>query len=159
MPGDFDAIHSYASDPGVTRFMFHGVRTEADTRDYLQRMIDSQREDPRRTWELAVVVTSEDRLIGACDLTCDEGGEAGDLGFIFAKDVWGKGYATEAARAMVHVGFEQLGLSRIFSTCDVDNDASARVLEKAGLTRVRLMDRHRSALGRRWTSYYYERQR
>ena len=49
---------------------------------------------------------------------------------------------------MVHVGFEQLGLSRIFSTCDVDNDASARVLEKAGLTRVRLMDRHRCALGR-----------
>src|SRR5580765_817583 len=33
VPGDFDAIHSYASDPDVTRFMFHGVRSAADTRD------------------------------------------------------------------------------------------------------------------------------
>ncbi len=63
MAGDFDAIHTCASDPDVTRFMFHGVRTAADTRDYLGRMIASQTEAPRRTCELAVVLTSvEDGL-------------------------------------------------------------------------------------------------
>ena len=46
------------------------------------------------------------------------------------------GYATEAARAMVRAGFEQLGLTRIVSTCDVANSASVRVLEKAGLKRT-----------------------
>src|SRR5438105_4636004 len=105
VPDDFDPIHAYASDPHVTRFMFHGVRTVDDTRDYLDRMIASQRERPRRTWELAVVLTSSHRLIGACDLTC-ENDRDGDLGFIFAKDAWGMGYATEAARAMVRAGFE-----------------------------------------------------
>jgi [ribosomal protein S5]-alanine N-acetyltransferase len=157
-PGDFDAIHAYASDLDVTRFMFHGPRTPADTQDYLDRMLASQREEPRLTWELAVVVTQVNRLVGACDLTCENEHE-GDLGFIFARNVWGAGYATEAARAMVRAGFEELGLTRIFSTCDIGNGASAHVLEKAGLTRVTTLHRHRYALGKWWTSYLYELRR
>jgi ribosomal-protein-alanine N-acetyltransferase len=155
---DFDSIHAYASDPDVTRFMFHGVRTLADTRDYLDRMLASQHARPRLIWELGVVVTASNRLIGACDLTCENARE-GDLGFIFAKDVWGKGYATEAAREMVHAGFVQIGLDRIFSTCDVANNASARVLEKAWLSRVATLDRHKYAVGRWWTSNLYELRR
>ena len=154
-PDDFDAIHPYASDPDVTRFMFHGARTVEDTRDYLDRLIVSQQEQPRLTWELGVVVTAVNRLVGACDLTCDEKGE-GDLGFIFSKDVWGMGYATEAARAMVRAGFEQLGLTRIFSTCDVANAASGRVLEETGLARIARLERHKYALGKWWTSHLYE---
>ena len=158
VPADFGAIHAYVSDPDVTRFMFHGVRTEADTRDYLERMIASQVAEPRLIWELAVVETSSGRLIGACDLTCENATE-GDLGFIFSKDAWGMGYATEAARAMVRAGFEQLHLKRIVSTCDVGNAASARVLEKAGLTRTATLERHKYALSKWWTSYLYEIQR
>ena len=105
-----------------------------------------------------MIVTSVNRLVGACDLTCENEHE-GDLGFIFAKDVWGAGYATEAARAMVRAGFEELGLTRIFATCDVANGASARVLEKAGLTRAATLHRHKYALGRWWTSYLCERLR
>ena len=156
--GDFDAIHVYASNPDVTRFMFHGPRTIEDTRDYLDRMLASQQEEPRRTWELGVVVTTVNRLVGACDLTCDAQGD-GDLGFIFSKDVWGMGYATESARAMVRVGFEQLGLTRIVATCDIANAASARVLEKAGLQRTATLDRHKYALGSWWTSFLYELRR
>lgn len=155
MPGDFDAIRAYASDPDVTRFMFHGVRTVADAHHYLASVMATQREDPRSTWELAVVVTSVSRLVGACDLTLENVQEA-DLGVIFSKDAWGMGYATEAARAMVRAGFEELDLTRIFSTCDVANAASARVLEKAGLQRVATLDRHKYALGKWWTSFLYE---
>jgi RimJ/RimL family protein N-acetyltransferase len=158
VPGDFDAVHLYASDPDVTRFMFHGARSEADARDYLDRMLASQQAQRRLIWELGVVVTSVNRLIGACDLTCENEHE-GDLGFIFAKDVWGMGYATEVARTMVRAGFEELGLTRIFSTCDVSNGASARVLEKSGLTRVVTLDRHKYARGRWWTSHLYELRR
>jgi ribosomal-protein-alanine N-acetyltransferase len=155
VPADFDAIHAYASDPDVTRFMFHGVRTVADTQDYLDRTIAAQKADPRVVWELAVVDNASGFLVGACDLTCETDRE-GDLGFIFAKDVWGRGFATEAACAMVRAGFEQLGLARIFATCDVSNGASARVLEKAGLTRAATLERHMYALDRWWTSYLYE---
>jgi ribosomal-protein-alanine N-acetyltransferase len=151
---DFDAIHAYASDPEVTRYMFYGPRTGADTHAYLERMLASQQEEPRVTWELGVVATADDRLIGACDLTLENAQEA-DLGFIFSREVWGMGYATEAARALVHAGFQQLGLTRIFSTCDVVNHASARVLEKSGLQREATLENHKYAKGKWWTSVLY----
>jgi len=151
---DFDAIHGYASDPEVTRYMFYGPRTVAETRGYLQRMLASNREQPRLVWELAVLDISAGRLVGACDLTL-ENPDAADLGFILSRDVWGLGYATEVARAMVRAGFEQLGLSRIFATCDVENHASARVLAKAGLRRESTLEKHKYAKDQWWTSFLY----
>jgi ribosomal-protein-alanine N-acetyltransferase len=153
-PNDLHAVHAYASDPDVTRFMFYGPRTIASTQAYLEQMLTSQRQQPRLIWELGAVVTAQDRLVGACDLTLDAPHEA-DLGFIFSQEVWGMGYATEAARALVRVGFEQLGLIRIVSTCDVANGASARVLEKAGLHREAILEHHKYAKGQWWTSFLY----
>ena len=77
------------------------------------------------------------------------------LGFTFSQQVWGMGYATEAARMLVRAGFEQLGLNRIISTCDVANGASARVLEKAGLRRESTLEQHKWAKGQWWTSFLY----
>src|SRR4051812_31953368 len=107
---DFDAIHSYGSDDAVTRFMFYGPRTTADTQAYLDRMLASQREMPRLTWEVGVVLAADGRLVGACDLTMSNTTEA-DLGFVFAREAWGRGYATEAAQALVRAGFEQPGVN------------------------------------------------
>ena len=151
---DIDAIHAYASDPEVTRYMFYGPRTPDDTRAYLDWVLASQQEEPRMVWDLGVVRAVDGRLVGACDLTLENGNEA-DLGFIFSREVWRLGYATEAARAMVSAGFEQLGVSRIFSTCDVANRASARVLEKAGLQREAVLDKHKFARNQWWTSFLY----
>jgi RimJ/RimL family protein N-acetyltransferase len=154
VPTDFDAIHSYASDPEVTRYMFYEPRTAADTHAYLERMLASQREEPRMIWELGAVETVHDRLVGACDLTLVNTQEA-DLGFIFWREVWGMGYATEAARALVRAGFQQFGLIRIFATCDIANHASSRVLKRAGLQREATLENHKYAKGRWWTSFLY----
>lgn len=134
--------------------MFYGPRTEAETRDYLDRMVASQGEVPRVVWELGVLRTDDHRLIGTCDLTLDKPDEA-DLGFIFSRDAWGRGYATEAAKAIVEAGFEQLGLTRIVATCAVANTASAHVLEKTGLQREATLEDHRFAKGVWWTSFLY----
>jgi [ribosomal protein S5]-alanine N-acetyltransferase len=56
-----------------------------------------------------------------------------DLGYRFITSYWGKGYATEAAKASVAFGFEQLKLKEIYAMADVNNDASRKVLEKVGL--------------------------
>jgi ribosomal-protein-alanine N-acetyltransferase len=155
VPGDFQAIYAYASDPEVTRFMFYGPRDGADTSAYLQRMLHSQDERPRRIWELAVIRRADAQLIGACDLTlADE--QAGDLGYIFAREAWGQGYASEAAKAMVDVGFAQLHLERIVATCAIDHGASARVLEKAGLRRNTILRHYKEAKGSWWDMYLYE---
>ena len=134
--------------------MFFGPRTVAETHAYLERMLASQKETARSTWELGAVVTADGRLVGACDLTLETAQEA-DLGFVFSREVWGMGYATEAARRLVRAAFEELGLRRIFSTCDVANGASARVLEKAGLQREATLERHKFARGHWWTSFLY----
>ena len=155
LPTDFQAIHAYASDPEVTRFMFYGPRDDADTMAYLQRMLQSQVEHPRRMWELAVIRRIDDRLIGACDVTLDNV-HAGDLGYILAREAWGQGYASEAARAMVNAGFAQLQLERIFATCAVAHGASARVLEKAGLRRRTVLHRYKEAKGRWWDMWLYD---
>jgi len=157
-PSDFDAVHAYASDPEVTRFMFFAPRSRGETRDYLERMRLTQRQVPRMVWELAVVRASDGHLIGGCDLTLEQPQEA-DLGFIFARDAWGHGYATEIARALVPAAFEGLGVDRVFATCDVDNHASARVLERAWLRREARLDRHKFARDRWWTSFLYALQR
>jgi [ribosomal protein S5]-alanine N-acetyltransferase len=157
-PVDFDAVHAYASDPEVTRFMFFAPRTADETFAYLERMVATQRQVPRTVWELAVIRAADGRLIGGCDLTLEQPHEA-DLGFIFARDVWAHGYASEIARALVRAGFEELGVDRVFATCDVDNHASARVLEHAGLTREARLDRHKFARGRWWTSFLYSLRR
>jgi RimJ/RimL family protein N-acetyltransferase len=109
-------------------------------------------------WELGVVLTAENRLVGACDLTLEDA-HAADLGFVFSREAWGVGYATEAARMLVRVGFEQLGLRRIVATCDVANRASGRVLEKAGLRREGTLERHKHARGQWWSSFLYAVQR
>src|SRR5262249_899431 len=126
----------------------------AETRQYLERMIAAQGMQPRTIWELAVVQQSDDRLVGACDLTLDQPGEA-DLGFVFAREVWGRGYASEIAGALVHAAVQQIGVGRVFATGDVANHASARVLERAGLKRLARLERHRFARDAWCTSYLY----
>ncbi len=58
----------------------------------------------------------------------------GEIGYVLHPDFWSKGLATEAAQMLLRFGFEQLQLRRISATCHPDNHASARVLQKAGLT-------------------------
>ncbi len=151
---DFAAVHAYASDDEVTQFMFYPPRSESDTRNYLRRMIQSQSETPRTIWEMAIIRKTDKRLIGACDLTIERNGD-GDLGYILSRQTWGQGYASEVAKALVEVGFTELNLNRIYAICDVNNYASIRVLEKAGLRRETLLENYKEAKGRWWNVYFY----
>ena len=57
-----------------------------------------------------------------------------ELGFRFARQQWGKGYATEAARAIVRYAFESTEIQRVIAVVDPHNLASVRVLEKLGMS-------------------------
>jgi RimJ/RimL family protein N-acetyltransferase len=151
---DFKSILAYASDPEVTRLMFYGPRDEADTRSYLNRMLETQSEKPRMVWELGVEHAASQLLIGGCDLTLQNEREA-DLGYILARHAWGLGYATEIVRALLHAGFTQLKLERIFAICEVSHRASIRVLEKSGLRRELALYAYQEAKGHYWDMYRY----
>ncbi|OUJ68691.1 GNAT family N-acetyltransferase [Hymenobacter crusticola] len=65
-----------------------------------------------------------------------------ELGYHFARPYWGRGYATEAAQAVLQYGFDTLGLIAMYSLADGQNQASNHVLLKLGFTFVERFDFH-----------------
>ncbi len=129
---DEQAVHAYASDPLVVEHMLWGPNSEEDTQDYLRQVIQKQEQLPRVAYELAVVIRETGQLIGGCGLFL-EGYRQAELGYCFNRTFWGEGYATEAAKLMVRMGFRELGLHRIYATCRPDNVGSAKVMQKLGM--------------------------
>jgi ribosomal-protein-alanine N-acetyltransferase len=132
---DYDAVHAYASDPEVVRYLGWGPNTEQDTRDFLERAVAGASAEPREKHELAVVTADDGRLVGSVGLYLAPADEQAMLGYCYHPDAWGRGLATEAAETMLDFGFGVLLLHRIWAGCDPDNVGSVRVLEKIGMTR------------------------
>lgn len=133
---DRGAVHEYGSDPEVVRFMPWGPNSAEDTHAFIGRAIAAQCEQPRDKFEFAVTLACSGRLIGGCGIRISAPSERGaDMGYCLRRDHWGQGFGTEASRAIIGFGFEQLGLHRIIATCDVENRASAYVLQKTGMRR------------------------
>ena len=86
-------------------------------------------------WSVTVVDAAQpDRIVGDLAVELSWGGRTGMVGYSFLPDYWGRGYATEAAQAMVHYLFTEVGVGRMESSLHPDNPASARVLEACGMT-------------------------
>jgi ribosomal-protein-alanine N-acetyltransferase len=153
---DRQAVHDYASDPEVVRYMDWGPNTEEQTEDFIEQAIASQKEQPRRNYTLAIVLKAENKLIGSCGLQASNpDNQEGWIGYCLNRHFWGKGYATETAEALLAYGFDQLNLHRIFATCDPANVASAHVLEKIGMQREGHLREHKLAKGRWRDSLLY----
>jgi RimJ/RimL family protein N-acetyltransferase len=135
-PGDSDALYAIESRPEVARYQSFEPRTRDESRAYVLEASHAAAEEPRLTYDLAMVLETEARLIGRCGLgiTNLDLREA-VLWYTLHPDAWGRGYTTEAARATVDFGFRTLGLHRIWADCDPENVASWRVLEKLGMRR------------------------
>ncbi|WP_116999588.1 GNAT family N-acetyltransferase [Desertimonas flava] len=85
-------------------------------------------------WTLTVVdAESPERILGDLVAELRWGGRVAYFGYTFHPDHWGRGYATEAAQALVRYFFDELGVTRIESSLHPDNAPSARVLEACGL--------------------------
>jgi RimJ/RimL family protein N-acetyltransferase len=137
---DAAAINKYGRDPEVTRFMDWRTHTSVD--DASGFVADAARRWERgEEYSWVMTVKSEDRAIGS--VGCRVRGHAADLGYVLSRDHWRQGYATEAARAVFEWARSLDGVLRVWATCDVDNLASARVLEKLGMSREGIL--------RRWT--------
>ena len=109
-----------------------------ESRDLVDYWISRQGDSPRTDYTFAIDL--DGRFIGLCGIELGFGTETDDLragfvGYRIYPSEWRRGYATEALKAVLAFGFETLALHRIHSGCVVTNQASARVLEKAGLKR------------------------
>ena len=130
-PQDLDAFCAMEMDPDVRRFVGGRPRTRDEAEARFSALLH-----PGRFPFCAMIFKPDMRYIGRCGLHAVPGAAVG-LGFYVAKDFWGRGFATEAARAFVEHGFRDLKLKRIVSSVERGNRASARVLEKLGFRLVR----------------------
>jgi ribosomal-protein-alanine N-acetyltransferase len=95
-------------------------------------------------------------LIGNCGIRCKPENEwEADIDYELAPEYWGRGFATEAARTMVELGFQDMGVRRISSLCIADNINSSRVLEKAGLRAEARLRENEYFKGRWWDTLLY----
>ena len=99
--------------------------------------------------EMAWAIASRDdgRLLGIAGLAPNTATGVAELGYWLGRPYWGRGLATEAARAIATYAFEELGLPMLASGCFVDNDASRRVLAKTGFVEIGRSERSCLALG------------
>jgi ribosomal-protein-alanine N-acetyltransferase len=147
---DWPAVLAYQSDPRYLRYYEWTERTPQAVQRFVQMLLAQQREHPRYRFQLAVTLRADCQLIGNCGVRmASPDAHEGDIGYELSPQHWGKGYATEAARAIVGFGFTELKLHRIWAECVADNTASARVLEKLGM-RLEGRLRHKEYYKGRW---------
>jgi [ribosomal protein S5]-alanine N-acetyltransferase len=122
---------------GDAEVMGYGRSTQ--TKEWVRKWLGGCLEDYYRKWGFglwAVVEKSREQVIGFCGLSrfADVGGyPETEIGYRLARDRWGHGFATEAARAVRDYGFGTLNLPRLISIIDPRNLASIKVAEKTGL--------------------------
>ena len=130
---DVPSAHAVYSDAVVMRHVGHGPvaaigETEAMLRDYIVH------QGARGFSFWAVIERESGALIGDAGLyVLDDAGPEVELGYTLGRAWWGRGYATEAARACVDAGFGPLGLTEIVAVADPANAASLHVLDKLGM--------------------------
>ena len=133
-PNDWPAVLAYQSDPLYLRYYDWTERTPEAVQEFVQMFLTQQEQQPRTKFQLAITLRSDHQLIGNCGIRmASADAHEGDIGFELSPKHWGRGYATEAARAVLTFGFTELHLHRIWSWCVADNVGSARVLEKIGM--------------------------
>ena len=127
---DAEDVFKWASDERVTKYMIYPTHKNIDvTKAWLKFLQESKDYD----FDWGFVLKESRQLIGSGGVYYKEEKKAWNFGYNFHYDFWGKGYATEAAKAMIKFAYENFGARDFVSVHAVDNPASGRVMEKCGL--------------------------
>jgi RimJ/RimL family protein N-acetyltransferase len=132
---DFDDLYAYQSRPDVARYLHWDARDHAQVREALVRQCDETSLSTEDDWlTFAVVWRATGKVVGEVGLKLVSWeNRQGEIGFVFNPDHHGRGLATEAAEAMLMLGFDIIGWHRIIGSCDASNRPSARLMERIGM--------------------------
>ena len=130
---DRDAVFSWAKDPVVSQYgSWSAHRTAHDTETFIESCLKQYDVEGLGPWVIQLRENNE--VIGTCGFGyLDKLDRRGGIGYFLAQSHWGRGYATEAARAVLRFGFGALALNRIEARCMPVNAASERVMQKLGM--------------------------
>ncbi len=147
---DWRAIHRYMSDPQVTAWLPEGVMNEEQSRAFAIKNAGDKPE------ALAVLIRGSNELVGHMVFHPWNAPHTYEIGWVFGRQHQGRGYATEAARSLIAYAFESLHCHRIIATCQPQNPASWRVMEKLAMRREGYFRKCiLRASGEWWDEYFY----
>jgi len=128
----------YATDPEVARYMtWRPHQAVAETQEFLRRCEDVWAGGSAFPWTLWLKSSGE--FAGLLELRVRA--PAVDIGYALARRWWRQGLMSEAVAALIQWAFAQPGIFRVWATCDVENVASARLLEHVGMQREGMLRR------------------
>ena len=135
--GDVDGVYAYRRREDVARYLFDVPLSRDECAEAVQQRIGQVTlEAEGDKIVLGVELASSAALIGEVSLIWRSvDARQGEVGWIFDPDYHGHGYATEAANAMLDLGFGPADMHRILARCDVRNAASWRLMERLGMRR------------------------
>lgn len=129
---------NYAQDSEATRYLVWRPYTDIrDTETFLKHCEMVWRENLEFPW--AITLQENDDVIGMVGLRIND--FKADVGYVIGPSWWSQGYATEAVQPVVDWALSQPTIFRVWAMVDVDNPASARVLEKVGMKREGVLRR------------------
>lgn len=141
MPSLEDAesiFNSYAQDVEVVRYLlWRPHQNIQETRDFLARCMAGWEGDAQFPYVITLKQSGE--VIGMIEIRIDD--FKASIGYVLSRPFWKQGLATEALRPLVEWALNQKSIYRVWAVCDVDNLASARVLEKVGMKREGVLRR------------------
>jgi len=138
---DLPAMNEIVCDE-QTMHAWNGAWSEEESLDALQKQLQGYSKHGFGRW--AVVLKEKDKVIGVCGLQwCDtDGDKVLEIGYLFNRAYWHKGYATEAAIACKRYAFDVLGFDEVFSLIRDINIASMNVAIRNGMTVRRIFTKH-----------------
>ena len=150
---DAQSVYQWVSDERVAKYMVYNTYTSLeDAVDWLTRL-----QEPDEEYHLGFVRKKDGLLIGSGSIGPEsERKDFWAFGYNFRYDCWGKGYATEAAEAMIKFVNEKFGAMKFSSSHAEPNKASGRVMEKCGLHFARYGEFKKLDGTSRMTSIEYE---
>lgn len=138
---DFDEVCKLLQDP-VVMYAYEGAFSDQEVQAWLDKMFQRYEDDGFALW--AVIEKSNGELIGQCGITYQEcnGGRVPEVGYLFRKEFWHKGFATEAAIACKEYAFQVLNFDEVYSIIRDSNVASQNVARRNGMIEVDTLVKH-----------------
>lgn len=155
---DWQRVLEYQTDPLYLRYYEWTAadRTPETVQEFVGWFLDHQKQQPRFKFQLAIVLKSDNLLIGNCGIRKDSANAfQADIGYELDPSYWRRGYATEATHAIVDFGFSALSLHRVWAWCVADNIGSAHVMEKLGMQLEERLRENEYYKNRWWDTVMY----
>ena len=140
---DYEAVHSWASNPENVRYMSFEPSGEDETKNFITTT--------KLGKDFIIALKDTGKVIGSCGIYPNDVKKSASLGWILHMDYWQQGYGTEICRELIRYGFEDLNLRRIYAYCAAANHASYKIMERNGMRREALhIKSHWSKVDKEW---------